>query len=46
MNDPKITLKECIEQLEWCDYQCEGGMLKCNVAFRQIKRAIETGELK
>jgi len=44
--DTKMTLKECIEQLEWCGYECEGGALKCNVAFRQIKKAIMNGELK
>jgi len=42
----KMTLKECIDQLEFCDYRSEGGKLECNEAFRQIKKAIVNGELK
>jgi hypothetical protein len=42
----QMTLKECIAQLEWCDYECEAGKLKCNIAFRQIKKAIMSGELE
>jgi hypothetical protein len=45
MNEPKMTLKECIEQLEYCNYECEAGLLVCNIAFRQIKKAILNGEL-
>lgn len=41
MNEPKMTLKECIEQLEYCNYECEAGKLECNVAFRQIKEVVE-----
>ncbi len=39
--EAKMTLTEIIEQLEWCDYQCEAGTLKNNVAFIQLKRMSE-----
>ncbi|MFA5760392.1 MAG: hypothetical protein WC877_01365 [Dehalococcoidales bacterium] len=37
----KMTLKECIEQIEFCDYRSEGGKLECNEAFRQLKHVVE-----
>ena len=33
-----MTLAEIVEQLEFCDYQCEGGPLTNNIAFIELKR--------
>lgn len=41
MNEPKMTLKECIEQLKWCGYECEAGKLECNVAFRKLAHVVD-----
>lgn len=35
-NDPK----KAIEQLEFCDYACQGGILVNNVAFIALKELI------
>lgn len=32
-----MTLSEIVEQLRSCDYQCEGGPLVNNVAFRELE---------
>lgn len=31
------TLKEIVEQLEWCGYECQGGPLVNNIAFIALK---------
>jgi len=33
-----MTLAEIVEQLEFCDYQCEGGPIRNNIAFIELKR--------
>jgi hypothetical protein len=37
-NWQEATLKELIEQLEFCEYECEAGTLTMNVAFLELKR--------
>ena len=32
------SLKKIINQLEKCDYECEGGVMKMNVAFLALKK--------
>lgn len=32
------ALTKIVEQLERCDYECEGGVLKMNVAFLSLKK--------
>lgn len=32
------TIKKIVTQLEMSDYECEGGFLKNNVAFKSLKR--------
>lgn len=32
-----MTLSEIVEQLRWCEYECIGGMLVDNVAFRDLE---------
>jgi len=36
-----MRIDELIPQLESCDYECEAGNLKCNIAFRQLKHIVE-----
>lgn len=36
-----MTLKEIVEQLELCGYECEGGKLENNVAFIALKKLAE-----
>lgn len=36
--DKYDTLQKIIEQLEGCNYECEGGFLKNNVAFLALKK--------
>jgi len=36
-----MTLAEIVDQLEFCDYQCEGGPLRNNIAFIELKRRSE-----
>ena len=38
------SLKEIVEQLEWCDYECEAGSLVNNIAFIELKRQAELQE--
>lgn len=40
-NWEEATLKEIVEQLEFCGYECEFGKLIMNVAFLEIKRRSE-----
>lgn len=40
-----MTLKEIIEQLESCNYECEGGPLVNNEAWIELKRMAEIGSL-
>jgi hypothetical protein len=35
------SLKEIVEQLELCGYECEAGVLVNNVAFIELKRREE-----
>lgn len=32
------TLPEIVEQLKFCDYECEGGLLHMNVAFQALEK--------
>lgn len=36
-----MTIKEIVEQLESCGYECEGGKLENNVAFQELKKLAE-----
>jgi hypothetical protein len=36
--DKYDTLRKIVDQLESCNYECEGGYLKNNVAFLSLKR--------
>lgn len=38
MGEEKWTLKEIVEQLESCGYECEAGKLEFNVAFIALKK--------
>jgi len=44
MKETKMTLKECIRQLESCNFECEAGKLECNIAFKQLKDLVERVE--
>jgi hypothetical protein len=35
------TLSEIVSQLERCDYRCEAGPLRLNLAFIELKRRAE-----
>ena len=35
------TIKKIVEQLEVCNYECEGGYLKNNIAFLALKRMVK-----
>ena len=35
------TIKKIVDQLEFCNYECEGGYLKNNTAFLALKRMIK-----
>jgi hypothetical protein len=39
-----MNLEEIVEQLESCNYECEGGSLKNNVAFIKLKKMVGRGE--
>ena len=41
-----MNLTEIIEQLELCEYECEGGPLRLNVAFIELKKMALTVDLK
>lgn len=36
-----MNLKEIVEQLESCNYECEAGPLENNVAFIELKKRVE-----
>ena len=36
--DKYDTIQKIVDQLEFCNYECEGGFLKMNVAFLALKR--------
>ena len=36
-----MTLREIIEQLESCNYECEAGSLERNIAFIELKERVE-----
>lgn len=38
------SLREIVEQLERCDYRCEAGPLRLNLAFQELKRRAEEQE--
>lgn len=40
MSEQKTTLKECIEQLKSCGFECEAGPLQCSLAFKQLETAV------
>jgi len=40
-NWKEATLKEIVDQLEYCEYECEAGKLIMNVAFLELKRRSE-----
>jgi hypothetical protein len=39
--DKYDTISKIVDQLESCNYECEGGCLKNNVAFLALKRMIK-----
>jgi hypothetical protein len=39
-----MTLQEIVEQLEFCNYECQGGKLENNVAFIELKRYVDMAE--
>ena len=41
--DKYDTLQKIVEQLEFCNYEAEGGLLKNNVAFLSLKRMANGG---
>jgi len=43
INEFKNNPKKAIEQLEFCGYECEGGILVNNVAFITLKELIMEG---
>lgn len=36
-----MTLREIIEQLESCNYECEAGNLENNIAWQELEQRIE-----
>lgn len=38
--DKYDTIQKIVDQLESCNYECEGGYLKNNVAFLSLKRMV------
>lgn len=41
--DPYAVWREIddiIQQLEWCNYECEAGSLENNVAFQRLKQIV------
>jgi len=44
INEYKSNPKMAIEQLEFCGYECEGGVLINNVAFIALKELIMEGD--
>lgn len=44
INEYKSDPKKAIEQLEFCGYECEGGVMVNNVAFIALKELMEEGE--
>ena len=42
--DPVAWLDEAIKQIESCGYNCEAGPLELNVAWEEIRRAVEEVE--
>lgn len=36
-----MELKQIVEQLEKCNFKCEGGSLENNVAFIELKKAAQ-----
>lgn len=39
-----MTLKEIVEQLESCEFTCEGGPLEDNLAFIALKETSQIGD--
>lgn len=41
--DPNVTwtLRQIVDQLRWCGYECEAGPLTRNVAFQALERMAE-----
>ena len=39
--DKYDTIKKIVDQLESCNYECDGGYLKNNIAFLALKRMIK-----
>jgi len=40
---PKLSIKAAIEQVEKCDFECEGGPLKLNIGWMALKEAAAAG---
>lgn len=40
---PNLSMKAAIEQVNKCDFECEGGPLKLNVGWMAIAKAAEVG---
>ncbi len=39
-----MNLKEIVEQLEWCRFECEAGPLENNTAFIELKKLADSEE--
>jgi hypothetical protein len=37
-----MKIRECIDQIELCNYECKGGFLKNNIAWIELKRKLLT----
>jgi len=44
INEFKNNPAKAIEQLEFCEYECEGGIMVNNVAFIALKELIMEGD--
>ena len=44
INEYKSNPKKAIEQLEFCEYECQGGVLINNVAFIALKELVTEGD--
>lgn len=43
-SEQQMNLKEIVEQLEWCKYECQAGPLENNTAFIALKELAESEE--
>jgi len=45
INKYKKNPKECIKQIESCNFECEGGILELNVAWIALKELVTDKEI-